>query len=366
MTQTPPTGPQVPGGQPPVPPQQPPAAPQPPATPQGYPQRPQQPYPGQGFGQQPVGYPQQQQPQQPYPQQPYPGQPVYQGQPQQQPYPGQPGYQGQQPYQGQQAYQGQQGYQGQQPYRPQGAGPGGYSGQQTPPAARASSSKILLIVIGAVLLLVLAGGVMLMMSNQSTPTVDPVRPSPGPVPTATASVQPTVPTDTTDPTTAPTTDPTTEPTTPSGGAVDLGNGVLFVPADGWEIQEQAPGAISVSNGKAVVVTRVVQQKKSTNPGQLCDSFNRQILAEAAGAKFGDPKDQEISLKNIGLASCPAAFVSTTNGKSQQMLVVTFGAVRTTDGIATLTTMLFTKDTPDATFDDIDRMLGIVLGTQSEG
>jgi hypothetical protein len=347
----------VPPQQPQVPAQQPPTAPQqPPVPPQGYPQQqaPQQPYPGQGYGQPPQGYPQQ----------PYPGQPVYQGQ--QQPYQGQP----QQPYQGQpqQPYPGQPAYQGQQPYRPQGP-TGGYPGQPTPPAPRASSSKILMIVIGAVLLLIVAGGVLLMMSNRSTPTVDPVRPSPGPVPTATASVQPTsVPTDTTDPTTAPTntTAPTTEPTTPSGGAIDLGNGVLFLPADGWEIQEQAAGAISVSNGKAVVVTRVVQQKKNTNPGQLCDAFNRQILAEAPGAKFGDPKDQQVSLKNLVLASCPAAFVSTANGKSQQMLVVTFAAVRTTDGIATLTTMLFTKDTPDETFSDIDKMLGIVLGTQAEG
>jgi hypothetical protein len=355
-----------------------------PGAPQGYPQQPpaqQQPYPGQGFGQQPAGYPQQPAPQS-YPQQPYPGQPVYQGQqpyqgqpqqpyqgqPQQpyqgqpqQPYPGQPAFQGQQPYPGQPAFQGQQ------PYRPQGAATGGYSGQPTPPSGRASSSKILLIVVGAVALLVIAGGVLLMMSNRSTPTIDPVKPSPGPVPTATATTQPTtVPTDTTDPTTAPTTAPTTEPTTPSTGAIDLGNGVLFLPADGWEVQEQAAGAVSVSNGKAVLVTRVIQQKKGTNPGQLCDAFNRQVLAEAPGAKFGEPKDQEISLKNLGLASCPAAYISSSNGKSQQMLVVSFAAVRTTDGLSTITTMLFTKDTPDATFADIDQMLGVVLTTQSQG
>ena len=120
----------------------------------------------------------------------------------------------------------------------------------------------------------------------------------------------------------------------------------------------------MSNGKAVLVTRVVQQKKGTNPGQLCDAFNRQVLADAPGAKFGDPKDQQTSLKNLDLASCPAAFVSSSNGKSQQMLVVSFAAVRTTDGLSTISTMLFTKDTPDETFADIDKMLGVVLGTQA--
>jgi len=364
MSQTPPNGPQVPGGQPQQPPvpQQPqpqqPLAPQQPQAPQqpapGAPQYPQQgAYPAQGYPQQPPGYPQQQMPQG-YPQQPPQGYPQ--------------GYQGQPTYPGQQAYQGQQGYQGQQPqqpYRPQA----GYPGQPQPPTGRAPSSKILMIVIGAVLLLVLAGGVLLMMSNRSTPTVDPVTPAPTTLPTATASATAsatTQPTATTGPTTEPTatTAPTPEPQ--PNGLIDLGDGVMFLPAAGWEIQEQAPGAISVGNGKAVVITKVVQAKKDSNAGQLCDAFNRKILEEAAGAKFGKPEDLTISFKNIHLAQCPAAFVSSANGKSQQLLVVTFGAVRTSDGVATMTTMLFTKDTPDATFTDIDSMLSVVLTSQSVG
>jgi hypothetical protein len=234
---------------------------------------------------------------------------------------------------------------------------------------------VLLIVVGAVVLLVLAGGVLLMMSNRSTPS-DPVSPQPTVVPTVpTQSAEPTAaPTqEATDaPTTAPTSEtsqePTQEPTAGpgNGGLVDLGNGVMFLPASGWEVQEQATNAISVSDGKAVLVTRVVQQKKNTNAGQLCDAFNRQTLADAAGAKFGDPKDLSVNLKKLVVAQCPAAYISTTNGKSTQMLVVTFAAVRTTDGVATLSTMLFTKDTPDASFNDIDTMLGVVLGSQAAG
>ncbi|MGV8909499.1 MAG: hypothetical protein ACOH1Y_10990 [Propionicimonas sp.] len=343
MSQTPPNGPQVPAGQP----QQPPVPQQPQYPQQGT-------YPVQGYSQQPPGYPQQQLPQG------YPPQPP-QGYPQ--------GYQGQQSYPGQPAYQGQQAYQGQppqqQPYRPQA----GYPGQPQPPSGRAPSSKILMIVIGAVLLLVLAGGVLLMMSNRATPTIDPVTPTPTTLPT-TAPTPTTQPSATTEPTTEPTkeptatTDPTPEPQ--PNGLIDLGDGVMFLPAAGWEIQEQAPGGISVGNGKAVLVTRVVQQKKDTNAGQLCDSFNRKILEEASGAKFGEPKDLSISLKNIHLAQCPAGFVSSANGKSQQMLVVTFSAVRTSDGVASLTTMLFTKDTPEATFNDIDQMLSVVLTSQSVG
>lgn len=319
-----------------------PPQPQPPRA--GYPQQPQQPQPG--YPQQ--GYPQQPQPG--YPQQPQPGYPL-QGYPQQ-------------PYAQQQAYPGAYQRPG---YAGQPAGPGGQ-----PPGGRASSNKILLIVVGAVVLLVLAGAALLMLSNRAEPEDPPVVPQP----TATVPVpDPTTePTATTEPTTGPTdepttepTEPTTEPTEPSGSdVIDLGGGVMFVPAPGWEVQEQAPGAVVVSDGRAVFVTRVGQQKKNTNAAQLCDAFNRQILAETTGAKFGEAKDLDVNLKNLAVAQCPAAYVSTSNGKSVQMYAVTFAGVRTTDGVVTLSTLLFTKSTPDASFDAVDQMLGIVLTTQSAG
>lgn len=325
----------------------------------------QNPNPGQVPGQWPAqpGVPQQGAPQG-VPQQAVPQQGVPQGYPQQgvppqgypQAYPQQQGYP-QQGYPAQPAYGPQAGYGQQGGFPQQGGGR---------PPGRASSSKVLMIVIGAVLLLVVAGAVLLMLSNRPTPT-DPVTPQPVPT-TPTASASPTTqPTATTEPTDTPTTQPTEPaPTEPATDVIDLGSGVKFVPAAGWQVQEQAAGAVSVSDGKAVLVTRVVQQKKNTNAGQLCDAFNRQVLAEAAGAKFGDPKDLEINAKNLAVAQCPAAYISTSNGKSTQMAVVTFAAVRTTDGVATLSTMLFTKDTPDSSFADIDKMLGVVLGTQAAG
>jgi len=333
-------------------------------VPQGVPQQgvPQQGVPQQGVPQ--AGYPQQQGvPQQGVPQAGYP---------QQQPGYPQAGYPPQ-PYPGQgyppQAYP--QGAYGRPAYGPQAGAQPGYGGPGgQPPAPRASSSKVLLIVIGAVVLLVIAGAALLMLSNRQAP-VDPVTPtpvptvpttaSPSPEPTASGSAEPTG-----EPTQEPTEGPSPEPTPPNGGVVDLGNGVMFLPAPGWEVQEQAPTAISVSDGKAVFVTRVVQQKKNTNAGQLCDAFNRQVLDGATGAKFGEAKDLEINLKNLAVAQCPAAFISTSNGKSTQMLAVTFAAVRTTDGVSTLSTLLFTKDTPEDSFTAVDQMLGVVLASQSAG
>jgi hypothetical protein len=49
-----------------------------------------------------------------------------------------------------------------------------------------------------------------------------------------------------------------------------------------------------------------------------------------------------------------------------MVAVTFSAVRSSDGVATLTTMLITKGTPDSTYADIDTMLSVVLTSQSVG
>lgn len=226
--------------------------------------------------------------------------------------------------------------------------PAGTDAPRPPDHGRASAGKVLLIVVAAVLLLTLAGGALLMLSGR---TATPVNPQ------VTIQSSPLA--------TQPSEELTPEPD-PAGGLVDLGNGVMFLPAAGWQVQEQVPNAISVSDGDAVFVTRVIRQKKNTNPAQLCDAFNRQVLQETAGARFGDPQDLSVNLPNLAIAQCPAAFISTANGRTIQMLVVSFAAVRTTDGVTTLSTMLFTKDTPDASFSDIDQMLSIVLTSQSVG
>lgn len=304
----------------------------------GYPQQPAYPQPG-GYPQQP-GYPQPGQPQQPYGQQGYPpraGYPVQGG------YPQQPGY-------------AQAGY----PQQPPGGG-------------RASSSKVLLIVIAAVVALALLGGGIMLMTRGGQPTPAPTVPV-TPTESAPPTTEPTTePTQSAEPTTEPTqTEPTTEPTTeesqpPVGGdSVDLGSGVAFAVADGWQIAEQAEGAASVTDGKAYMIVRLAQVKKNTNSSQLCDAFHRQTLKDATGVKFGESQEVDAGYKNLSVAQCAATYVDSSSGKSTQMFALTFASVRTSDGLATLSTVLYTKSTPDSSFAGADKMLNQVLQTQSAG
>lgn len=311
------------------------------------------------------GYPQQgAYPQQPYPQQGYPQQGGY-GQPQQG-YPPQGGY-----------GQPQQGYPPRGGYAPQGAYPqqpgyGQPGAAQPPGGGRPSSSRVLLIVIAAVVALVLLGGGIMLMTHRAQPTVDPTVPV-----TPTQSAEPTTgptsePSQSTEPTDQPTEQPTDQPTEqptepgPGGDSVDLGKGVSFTVADGWQIAEQAQGAASVTDGKAYMIVRLTQVKKTTNSSQLCDAFHRQTLKDATGVQFGDPQDVDAGLDNLAVAQCAAAYVDNSSGKSTQMFALTFTSVRKTDGLATINTVLYTKKTPDTSFAGADKMLNQILGTQAAG
>ncbi|MEA4942988.1 MAG: hypothetical protein VB080_00980 [Propionicimonas sp.] len=369
MSQTPPPGPQN---------QQPPQG-YPPQPGQGQPQQPGQGQPSQGQ-QPPQGYPPQ--PGQGYPPQPpqgYPSQPG-QGQPPQG-YPPQPG-QGYPP-------QGQQGYP-QQPYVQQGYPQQGYTApQQTypqrggyppqgyvtpPPASGKSPATLIGIVVGAVALLAIAGGVFLALSgNRAAPTPPPVDPSP------TASQAPAEPTPSSsspapDPTSstaepAPTSEtpepaPTTGAPEPGPDGIDLGSGVAVPVPKGWSVDEQAPGAVSLSDGKAIMVVRTVKAEKKTDPQELCTVFNQSVLKDVPNAKIGDPSPEKVGTDRLAVASCPASYTETQGGKSFQMGVITFASVRTSDGLAVLATALFTEKTPDESFDGINLILNGALSSQA--
>ena len=307
-------------------------------------------YPQPGYPQQ-GGVPPQGYPQQGYPQQGGYGQPQ-QGYPQQGAY-GQP----------QQAFPPRGGYAPQGAY-PQQPGYGQPGAPQQPGGGRPSSSKVLLIVIAAVLALVLLGGGIMLMTHKAQPSVDPtvpVTPSQSAEPTTGPTSEPTASTEPSD-------QPTEQPTEPApgGDSVDLGKGVSFTVADGWQIAEQAQGAASVTDGKAYMIVRLAQVKKTTNSSQLCDSFHRQTLKDATGVQFGDPQDVDAGLSNLAVAQCAAAYVDNSSGKSTQMFALTFTSVRKSDGLATINTVLYTKKTPDSSFAGADTMLNQVLGTQAAG
>jgi hypothetical protein len=308
----------------------------PPQGPGGYPPQPQQPggYPPQ----QPAGYPPQQ-----------PG-----GFPPQQPAgfpPQQPGY----PQQG--------GYPPQQPggYGPPGPGGVGSSGPAAP--RKKSPVMIIAIVAAAIVLLAAVGGIIMVLtrggSDQPDVSITPSQPAP--------------PTE--EPTPEPTGQPTPEPQPsatetskpPTGGAVDLGNGIELVPAAGWEVKKTGKNVAQLSNSKSVFLGQSLQISQSTNPGQLCDAWHRNIAEGTTNGKFQDPKDADVGTTRLKAATC-AAQVTVSGGQgSTKLFLFSLVSVRQSDGVSVIGTAYFT---PNADTDQLDKdftsMINSMLRSQTAG
>lgn len=247
----------------------------PPQGPGGYP--PQQPggYPSPGGypPQQPVGYP----PQQPPPQQGYPPQSGYSPQ---------------------RAYGPPSGGYPPQPadFGPQG--PGGPGTQGAP--AKKSPVMIIAIVAAAIVLLAAVGGIIMVLTrggdDQPDVTIAPSQPVP---PTEQPTPEPTG-----RPTTAgPQPTPTSQP--PTGGAINLGNGIELQPAAGWEVKKTGENVAQLSDGKSVFLGQSLQISQSTNPGQLCDAWHRNIAEGTSNGQFQDSKDANVGTSSLKAATCVA-------------------------------------------------------------
>jgi hypothetical protein len=321
----------------------------PPQGPGGYP--PQQP-PGGYPPQQPGGLP----PQQPggYPPQQPPG-----GYPPQQP----GGYPPQQP-----AYPPRGGYPSQAPaggYPPQQPGAYGPQGPVAPgaPAAPRKKSPVMIIAIvaAAVVLLAAIGGIIMVLtrggSDQPDVSISPSQPAPPteqptPEPTGQPSPEPS-PTETSRP--------------PTGGAIDIGNGIELVPASGWQVKKTGKNVAQLSNGKSVFLGQSLQISQSTNPSQLCDAWHRDIAEGTTNGKFQDPKDADVGTTRLKAATCVAQVTVSGGQGSTKLYLFSLVSVRQSDGVTVIGTAYFT---PDADTDQLDKdftsMVNSMLHSQSAG
>ena len=289
-------------------------------------------------------------------------------------YAGQPGY-GDQPPQG--YGQQPQGY-GQQPPPGYGSGyaqqPPGYGGGRgpagPPPPKRKSTGLILGLVGGALALLVLIGGIALVFGGDS-----------GDQPTTTISPgAPTAPPD--DPTTEPSPEPSGKPSAssspepdptpssggqPAGDAVDLGNDIALVPADGWEVTKTGKGLAQLSNGDELFLGQAVELEPGTNPGQLCTGWHKQMAEGGADAKLADPKKLDLGSSELSGASCLAQVTLSGGQGSSDVLVYSVVSVRERDGVTVLGTVYFTADSDTEEVNtDFSAMVGSMLETQVAG
>jgi hypothetical protein len=310
-------------------------------------------YPPQGPGgyppQQPAGYP----PQQPAGYPPQPGYPPQQ--------PGGGGY----PPQGAYTPQPPGGYPPQQPggYGPQGPAAGGPGPQRGP--AKKSPVMIIAIVAAAIVLLAAVGGIIMVLTrggggNQPEVTITPSQPVP--------------------PTEQPTTEPTGQPTTqepqptptetsqpPTGGAINLGNGIELTPANGWEVKKTGENVAQLSDGKNVFLGQSLQISQSTNPSQLCDAWHRNVAEGTSNGKFQDPKDAEVGTTRLKAATCVAQVTVSGGQGTTKLFLFSLVSVRQSDGVTVIGTSYFT---PNADTDQLNKdftlMINSMLKSQAAG
>jgi hypothetical protein len=314
--------PQGPGGYPPqqsggYPPQQPGGSP--PQQPGGYP--PQQPssYPPQPAG----GYGPPGAPQRAYAPQPAPG-----GYP-----PQQPGGFGPQP---------------------PGAGPTGVPG--VPP--KKSPVIIIAIVAATVVLLAAVGGIIMVLTRGGAdqPEVT-ITPSQQPVPTEEPTAEPT-----------PTEGPQPSPTeTTQGAAIDIGNGIELTPAAGWEVKKTGKNVAQLSDGESVFLGQSVQISPSTNPGQLCEAWHRDIAEGTSNGKFQEAKDVDMNTARLKGATCVAEVTVSGGQGTTKLYLFSLVSVRQSDGVTVLGTAYFTPDVnTDQLNKDFTSMVNSMLRTQAAG
>lgn len=328
----------------------------------------------QGWG--PQGGPSQGQP----PQGPPPGYPPQGGYPpQNQPggypgggYPPPGGYRPQGAYQPQPPYGPQPGYPPQGPpgYGPQGGGGGAGFGPGQPPKKK-SPMTLILIVVAAVVLVAAIGGIFMALSNN-----DGDQPA-----TSITPAQPTAPPSTDEPTDQPSGDPsqsaapTDEPSPsepspsgsdqPSGDGVDLGNGIALTPASGWTVKKTGKGVAQLTDGESIFLGQAIKVAGSTNPGQLCTAWHKQVAEGTSGGKYADPKEIDLNSTKVKGATCTAQVTVSSGQGTANVFLYSLVSVRQSDGVTVLGTAYFAQNADaEKLGKDFETMVNSMLKTQT--
>ena len=294
------------------------------------------------------------------------------GYPPQQPpsYPPQQGFPPQQPggYGPQRAYAPQPppGYPPQQPggYGPEGPAAGGPG---APPGAPQMKSPIMIIaiVVAAIVLLAAVGGIIMVLTRngggeQPDVSITPSQPVP---PTEQPTPEPTGQPTSQEPQPTP-----TEPSQPpAGGTINLGNGIELTPAGGWEVKKTGKNVAQLSDGKSVFLGQSLQITQSTNPGQLCDAWHRDIAEGTTNGKFQDPKDADVGTARLKAATCVAQVTVSGGQGSTKLFLFSLASVRQSDGVTVIGTAYFTPDAKtDQLNQDFTSMINSMLRSQAAG
>jgi hypothetical protein len=218
---------------------------------------------------------------------------------------------------------------------------------------------IIAIVAAAIVLLAAIGGIIMVLNrgggNQPEVTITPSQPS---APTEQPTEQPTTSTQPT---------PTGKTQPPTGGAIDVGNGIQLTPATGWEVKKTGKNVAQLSDGKSVFLGQSVQISPSTNPGQLCDAWHRDVAEGTSNGKFQDSKDVDLGTTRLKGASCVAQVTVSGGQGTTKLLLFSLVSVRQSDGVTVIGTAYFTPDADTGQLNkDFSSMVNSMLRTQVAG
>jgi hypothetical protein len=238
--------------------------------------------------------------------------------------------------------------------QPPGAGPTGVPG--VPP--KKSPVIIIAIVAATVVLLAAVGGIIMVLTRGGAdqPEVT-ITPSQQPVPTEEPTAEPT-----------PTEGPQPSPTeTTQGAAIDIGNGIELTPAAGWEVKKTGKNVAQLSDGESVFLGQSVQISPSTNPGQLCEAWHRDIAEGTSNGKFQEAKDVDMNTARLKGATCVAEVTVSGGQGTTKLYLFSLVSVRQSDGVTVLGTAYFTPDVnTDQLNKDFTSMVNSMLRTQAAG
>jgi hypothetical protein len=213
-----------------------------------------------------------------------------------------------------------------------------------------AAAIVLLAAIGGIIMVLTRGGID--QPDVSITPSQPVPPTEEPTPEPTPEPQPS-PTETAEP--------------PTGGTVDLGNGIELVPAAGWEIKRTGQNVAQLSDGENVFLGQSLQISQSTNPGQLCDAWHRNIAEGTTNGTYQDPKDADVGTTRLKAATCVAQVTVSGGQGSTRLFLFSLASVRQSDGVTVIGTTYFTPDADtDRLNKDFTSMINSMLRSQAAG
>ena len=223
---------------------------------------------------------------------------------------------------------------------------------------------IVAIVAAAIVLLAAVGGIIMVLTRgaeqQPDVTITPSQPAqPTEQPTSEPTGQPT--------TAEPQPSPTQTAQPPTGGAIDLGSGIELKPAAGWQVKKTGENVAQLSDGTSVFLGQSLQLAQSTNPGQLCDAWHRNVAEGTSNGQYQDSKDINVGTSSLKAATCVAQVTVSGGQGTTQLYLYSLVSVRQSDGVTVIGTASFTPNTDTEQLNkDVTSMVNSMLGSQVAG